>query len=201
MGDPRCHLLLHPRLLGMFDQIRDSLRMLADRLAPEERQRVTASMRDALVHAKLAIADLRENARTTEARLATERAELETVRRRQGLAAQINDTETVGIAERFAAQHAERVAVLESKLMVQQQELALVEREYDEMTAQMRLAMSGIAPGGMSPEMAAKRELDAFLSDQPLDDHPQSVPTRRTRAEKEADAESRLADLKRRMGK
>lgn len=197
----RCHLLFQPRLLGMFEQLRDSLRMLADRLAPEERQRVTASMRDAMVHAKLAIADLRENARATEARLATERVELETIRRRQGLAAQIGDDETVGIAERFAAQHAERVSVLEAKLMVQQQELALVEREYDDMTAQMRMAMSGIAPGGISPEMAAQRELDAFLSDQPLDDQPRSTPPRRTRAEKEADAESRLADLKRRMGK
>jgi hypothetical protein len=186
----------------MFDQFRDALRGLSDRLAPEERRRVTSSMRDALVHAKLAITDLRENARVTEGRLAAERTELETVRRRQGLAAQINDLETVAIAERFAAQHAERVAVLEAKLMVQQQELTLVEREYEEMSAQLRLAMSGVAPGGTPPDVAAERELDAFLAGESgAVADPSPMPPRRTRAEKEADAESRLADLKRRMGK
>lgn len=185
----------------MFEQIRDSLRGLSDRLAPEERRRVTAAMRDALMHAKLGIADLKENARATESRLAAERAELETVRRRQGLAAQINDAETVAIAERFAAQHAERVAVLEAKLLVQQQEVAMVEREYDEMSSQLRLAMSGVAPGGVSPDVAAQREVDALLADEPLPEAAGAPPPRRTRAEKEADAESRLADLKRRMGK
>jgi len=186
----------------MFEQLRDSLRSLTDRLAPEERRRVTASMRDALVHAKLAISDLRENARSTESRLTAERTELDTVRRRQGLAAQINDLETVAIAERFAAQHAERIGVLEAKLMVQQQELTMVEREYDEMSAQLRLAMSGVAPDGAPAEVAAERELDAFLAGEPaggLDASP--MPPRRTRAQKEADAELRLADLKRRMGK
>ncbi|MCC6244201.1 MAG: hypothetical protein IT353_15265 [Gemmatimonadaceae bacterium] len=186
----------------MFDQLRESLRTLSDRLAPEERRRVTASMRDALMHAKLGISDLRDGVRATESRLASERAELETVRRRQGLAAQIQDAETVAIAERFSAQHAERVAMLETKLMVQQQELAMVEREYEEMSSQLRLAMSGIAPGGISAETAARQEVDALLRDDPLDPSAPTAPApRRTRAEKEAEAESRLAELKRRMGK
>jgi hypothetical protein len=145
---------------------------------------------------------LKEGARATESRLAAERAELDTVRRRQGLAAQINDAETVAIAERFAAQHAERVAMLESKLMVQQQEITMVEREYEEMSSQLRLAMAGVAPGGASADTAARREVDALLNDEPSPESSSSAPpTRRTRAEKEADAESRLADLKRRMGK
>ena len=186
----------------MFEQIRDSLKGLSDRLAPEERRRITSTMRDALVHAKLGISELKEGARATESRLAAERAELETVRRRQGLAAQINDAETVTIAERFAAQHAERVAILESKLMVQQQEIALVEREYEDMSSQLRMAMAGVAPGGTSPDAAARREVDALLNDEPTPESPTNAPhMRRTRAEKEADAESRLADLKRRMGK
>ena len=71
-----------------------------------------AGMREAMVHAKLAINDLRAALGVTEQRLRAEQAELETVRRRQGLAAEIGDSETVSIAERFAAQHAERVAVL-----------------------------------------------------------------------------------------
>jgi hypothetical protein len=194
----------------MFDQLRDSLRALSDRLAPEERRRVVSTMRDAMVHAKLGLQDLRDGIAATQARLAAERGELETVRRRQGLAAQINDSETVAIAEKFGAQHAERVAVLESKLMVQQQELALAERELEEMSSQMRLAASGIAPGGVSPDVSAAREVDAFLADDGLGGPPgegapgdsgASTSPRRTRAEKEADADERLAALKRRMGK
>jgi hypothetical protein len=192
----------------MFDQLRESIRALSDRLAPEERRRVVAAMRDAMVHAKMGLQDLREGIASTEARLQSERAELETVRRRQGLAAQIGDNETVAIAERFAAQHAERVAVLESKLMVQQQELSLADRELDEMASQLRLAASGVAPGGVSPETAARREVDDFLSG--ADDATSegggdageaAAPPRRSRAQREADAEDRLADLKRRMGK
>lgn len=186
----------------MFDQFRDSLRALSDRLAPEERSRVTSTMRDALVHAKLGLADLREGMQVTERRLAEEQQELATVRRRSAMALQAGHAETVEIAEKFAAQHAERVAVLESKRMVQQQELAMNEREYDEMTAQLRMAMSGLASGPASPDVEARRELDAFLAGEtPLDTGGASAPLRRSRADKVADAESRLAELKRRMGK
>ncbi len=188
-------------------------------------------MRDAMMHAKLGVQDLRSGIAVTETRLAAERTELDTVRRRLGLAAQIGDSETVAIAERFAAQHAERVAVLESKLMVQQQELTLTERELDEMSSQLRMAASGIAPGGVSADVQAERELDAFMSgamDGPNAPDPTSgsasddgasysgpssggsttggassggTPARRTRAEREAEAEERLAALKQRMGK
>ncbi len=173
-----------------------------------------------MVHAKLGLQDLRAGIAATEAKLRIERGELETVRRRQGLAAQIGDAETVAIAEKFGAQHAERVAVLESKLLVQQQELTLADRELEEMTSQLRLAASGIAPGGIAPDVAAQREVDAFLSDdssdgvsehvrqeRPIDGAERddafggTVPSRRTRAERESEAEDRLAALKRRMGK
>jgi hypothetical protein len=190
-------------LSGMFDDIRETLRTLSGRLDPDERRRMTAGMRDALVHAKLGIKELQSALAATDTRLAAERSELETVRRRQGYAADIGDTETVAIAERFAQQHAERVAVLESKRMVQQQELDLAEREYDSMSAELRRIMSGSAPQASSPEMDAKREVDALLADEPLD--PTGPPggdpaPRRTRAEREADAEARLAEMKRRLG-
>ena len=191
----------------MFDQLRDSLRSLSGRLAPEERRRVASSMRDAMVFAKMSLQQLRDAIKVTEARLAKERAELETVRRRQGLAAGIGDAETVAVAERFASQHAERVAMLETKLMAQQQELTVGERELDEMSSQLRLAMSGIDPNAHGANATAAREVDALLNDDlggigtgdGLDADP--APVRRTRAEREADAEDRLADLKRRMGK
>lgn len=212
-----------PYLNRMFDELRDTLRTFTSRLDPDERRRMSIGMREALVHAKLAINDMRAAVAATEARLAAERTELETVRRRQGYAADIGDNETVAIAERFAAQHAERVAMLESKHMVQQQELTLAEREYDTMSGELRRVMSGIAPQASTPESAAAREVNALFDepagaahgaahgtardadslgealDDPLRDTP--PPSRRTRAEREADAEARLADLKRQLGR
>lgn len=191
----------------MFDELRDSLRALSSRLDPDERRRMSTGMREAMVHAKLAINDMRAALAVTEQRLRTEQAELETVRRRQGLAADIGDNETVAIAERFAAQHAERVAVLESKRMVQQQELDLADREYEQMSTDLRRAMAGLAPEARSADEAAAREVDALLRDDPASvagaEDPLEAPaaTRRTRAEREADADARLADLKRKLGR
>ncbi|QJR36028.1 hypothetical protein [Gemmatimonas groenlandica] len=214
----------------MFEPLRDALRGFSTRLDPDERRTATQAMRDALVHAKLGLNDLRASLASTNARLASERAELETVRRRQGLAAQIHDEETVAIAERFAVQHQERVAMLETKQMVQQHELSLAERDYEEMAGELRMILSGVAPGARSNTTAAREpmapddmsagtsfehggaaDIDSELDDPMLDPisdsmsatdaDPTNAPTRRTRAEREADAEQRLAALKRRMGK
>jgi hypothetical protein len=195
----------------MFEQLRDSLRGLSARLAPEERRRVAGTMREALVHAKLAIQEMRDALAKTESRLATERSELDTVRRRGGLASQIGDTETAEIAERFARQHEERIRVLETKMMSQQQELELGEREFEDMRGQLRMAMSGVAPSPDARNQDIVDDLDAMLAGAPsasdasgagsADDLDASAPRRRTRAQHEADAEERLAALKRRMGK
>jgi hypothetical protein len=187
----------------MFENLRDSLRGFTARLDPEERQRVSTTMREALVHAKLALDDMRGAITATERRLENERGELQTVRRRGGLAEQIGDEETASIAQRFAQQHEERIRVLEMKLMSQQQELLLGEREYEEMQSQLRLAMSGIASDPDAHMKDAQREVEAAISgnDADLGIAPENTVRRRTRAEKEAEAEERLAALKRRMGK
>lgn len=81
----------------------------------------------------------------------------------------------------------------------------MMERELDDMTVQMRRAMSGLPINpAANLERDAMREVDAALSDDPVafsasSDEPE-VP-RLSRAEKEAAAEDRLAALKRRMGK
>ncbi|GAB1342310.1 hypothetical protein [Gemmatimonas sp.] len=189
----------------MFDELRDSLRAISSRLDPDERRRMGSGMREAMVHAKLAIADMRTALLATEQRLAAEQTELDTVKRRQGYAADIGDQETVAIAERFVSQHAERVAMLEAKRMVQQQELQLAEREYEAMSADLRKVLSGVAPDANGPDAAAAREVEALLADDPpgmgdgLEASP--PPTRRTRAEREADVDARLADLKRKLGR
>ena len=194
----------------MFDQLRDAMRGFSERSGPDERRRAAQTMKEALVHAKMGVQDLRSAVTVTDRRVAQEREELATVERRMGLAAQINDQETVTIAERFRAQHAERLAVLETKLMSQQQELKLMERELEEMTVQLRRAMSGLP---IHPSAAIERdamnEVENAISGDMNDNSGTSgsgldneLKARRpTRAEKEAAAEDRLAELKRRLGK
>ena len=103
--------------------------------------------------------------------------------------------------------------MLETKLMAQQQELTVTEREYEAMSVELRRVMSGLPAqdAAASPEAAAAREIDELLGDMPSAGPPgsaggnassgASAPPRRSRAEREADADARLADLKRRMGK
>lgn len=193
-----------PIPLRMFEQLRDALRGFSG-ASPDERRQSVYAMKDALVHAKLGVRDMKESVAVTERRIAGEREELATVERRLGLAAQINDQETMDIAERFRAQHAERLAVLETKLMSQQQELSLMERELEDMTVQMRRAMSGLPINpSANIERDAMREVDDVLSDNPAGtDNSTMEPEnpRLSRAEKEAAADDRLAALKRRMGK
>jgi len=156
-----------------------------------------ASMRDTLVQARVGLGDLRAALETTRTRLAEER--------RNGLAAGIRDVETVTIAERYEAQHTQRVTVLEQKLVIQETELAMAEREVEEMTAELKLAAAGIdiAPptpagaGGVTSGPEASMEPDAERLKQELD----SLARARRRAATEADADEKLAALKRRMEK
>ena len=186
----------------MFEAFRQTLRDLIERSTPpEERRAVFARMKDTLVQYRVGIEDLRSSTELTRKRLAHERRELETVRRRKELAANIEDAETVRIAEQFEGQHAERVAVLERKLDAQQAEVSLAEREAQSMTAELKAAMAGIGSLGGAPSPAGSRQ----ASDDPLQEDLRAeidgLAGARRRAAADSDAESRLEALKRRMGK
>ncbi len=190
----------------MFDSPATGRRELMDRAtSPEDRRAGLARMKQTLVTARMGLDDLREGIATTRQRLDSERREIETVRRRKGLAAGINDAETVTLAEKYEAHHAERIAVLERKLEAQTAELAIVEREVAEMTTELRLAMAGVP----LPNSASARDTEAAAeAESVLDDGGATVAEEidamgraRTRSDREADAERLLAELKRRMGK
>jgi hypothetical protein len=118
------------------------------------------------------------------------------------MAERIQDKETIVIAERFERQHDERVRLLTEKLAVQEREVAMGERELEEMTAELRKVMAGGgigAPAGGSPledpladpledasAARAKQELDALAR-------------QRARSDREAEADRRLEELKRKM--
>ncbi|HEX5385070.1 MAG TPA: hypothetical protein VFW66_00035 [Gemmatimonadales bacterium] len=81
------------------------------------------------------LARLGDDAVATERELAAERARLEETERRGRLAAAIGDSETIAIAERFAARYRERIGLLERKVAVQRDELSLMARELAEARA------------------------------------------------------------------
>ena len=186
----------------MFEQLRQSLNELLDRATkPEERRTVITRMKNTLVQATMGLDDIRNSHRMLEKKLEIERKELETVRRRRELAVGINDAETVAIAERFEKQHTEKLALLEEKFALQTRELDLAEREVADMKAEIRTAMIG-APGVTSS--------DADPLEDPLDDGPSASQTSaeidalaraRARADRVADADRRLEELKKKMGK
>lgn len=218
----------------MFEKLRQSLDdLLARATKPEDRRAVLSHMKEALVHARMGIDDLRTGIRETQKRLEAERRELDTVARRKALALNIRDAETVAVAERFERQHGDRVRMLEAKLQVQEAELALVEREVEGMAAELRSAMAGVPLGARGAGTAAdplaeppgdpagERRADSgaggaggagggpsATEDDPLADGAATLESeisaaaragRRARLEQDADA--RLAELKRRMGK
>ena len=156
-------------------------------------------MKQELVQARLFIEDLQAVTAQTRARLEAERRELVTVRRRRELAAGISDAETVAIAERFEAQHAERSAVLEAKLAAQEAEVALLDRDLADMTAQLKAASAG-AGDGPAPRGPTDAEL-GLPDDAPLRGELNELRRASERAAKEREAEDRLAELKKKMGR
>jgi len=190
----------------MFDSFRQTLRDLMDRATPpEERRAGLARMKQTLVTARMGLEDLRGGVATTRARLETERRELETVRRRKGLAAGISDAETVVLAEKYEKHHAERAEVYARKLEAQEAELVIAEREVAEMAAELKGAMLGTATPGST--LGADARAAAAAADEAAGDFAgmaeelDAMSRARARSERDADAERRLAELKRRMGK
>jgi hypothetical protein len=159
-------------------------------------------MREALVDAKVGLSQSRAARDAVGTQLERERTELATVRRRGQLASGINDTETVRLAAEYEGKHSERIAVLEKKLSALEQEVALAERETAEMTAQLK-RLTGVGDAGdagapRAAEAATNADESAEASEiSELD----SLRRNSDRTARDADAERRLAELKRRMGK
>lgn len=184
----------------MFEDIKDAFRdLLSGRVAPEHRRALLHAMKDSLVHARLALDDLRDGVATTRRRLQHEQGELATVERRRSLAEGIHDDETVLIASRFVAQHTARIAALEKKLEGEEAELAIVEHEVAEMGEQLKSANAGVGGGmrGASAPPASDGVADHGALEQEID----AVGRAQRRASMDADADARLAELKRKMGK
>lgn len=155
-----------------------------------------SGMREAVIEAHAVVAGLREGLERTEQELAIERRHLHDAERRGRLAAEIRDQETVEVAERFVKKHKERVAVLGKKLDAQRGEIALMERELEEMKAQMKQV------AGSGSVESAWREIESAGGTRPdTDMQDELLKGTFDRVAREAAADAKLEALKKRMGR
>jgi hypothetical protein len=188
----------------VFERLRDALRAALDAATPPGDLRDLArQMREAVVDARVAVQELRAALTRTDLEVGAERQRLADAERRGRLAAEIQDKETVEVAERFAARHRERAAVLERKLQAQREEVALAERDFGEMQTQLKAAERGPAVGqaGSSTEQAW-RDLQAAGGARPeADVQGELLKAEMDRAARERSADEQLDLLKKKLGK
>ena len=99
--------------------------------------------------------------------------------------------------------------MLEQKIAAMTQELAIAEREVEEMKAEIRAAMIGGPPpaaGSAAGAAGLEDPLEGVLDEDQaaaskLRDDIDSLARQRARADRDADADRRLEELKKKMGK
>jgi hypothetical protein len=182
----------------VFESIKARLdRFIREHTRSDPRARA-AALREAILEAKVGVSTMRRALEATERELVLEQRQLADAERRGRLAAEVPDAETVALAERFATRHRERVTVLEHKLVVQREELALAEREVAEMLGEYR----GARPGAGSDSIeTAWRDLETAGGERPGSGLDEDVGrAEKDRKLKEA-VEAQLEFLKKKMGK
>ncbi len=176
--------------------MRDAFRAALDAASTPDLRSLARQMREAVVDAKVAVAEVREAVVRTEHELTLERQRLADAERRGRLAGEIQDAETVAVADRFAAKHRERLGVLERKLVNQKEEMALAQRELDDMQAQLKTAERD------RPAMEARQSAREAGDGEPgLDLQDELLKSDMDRASREAAAARQLEELKKKMRK
>jgi chromosome segregation ATPase len=189
---------------SVFKRLRDALEAaLASATPPEDLYDLAGRMRGALVEARAGLDQMRDALEKTERELAALKREIETAERRRSLAAGIEDAETVAVADGYLAKHRERAVVLERKAAAQREEIALAERDVAEMTGQLEEVTK--RRGTIDAERSSAEawaSLGRAGVDRPeLDAEQEALKARMDRAAREAEADAKLEELKKRMGK
>lgn len=189
----------------MFEGLKARLEsLLADHTPPGDPRHRAALLHSAVVEAKVAVSAMRDALAITERALTSERKQLEDAERRGRLAAQIPDPETAQVAEQFATRHRERIAVLEKKLVAQQEELALTQRDVDQMTQELRQSRTGANPTGgtTANQQAAWRDLENAGGVHPDTDlEGELLKSDLNRKQLESAVQAQLDHLKKKLGK
>ena len=182
--------------LDTFERLRDAFRAALDAASTPDLRSLARQMREAVVDAKVAVAEIQEAVVRTEREITVERQRLADAERRGRLAGEIQDAETVAVASRFAAKHRERLGVLERKLANQGEELALAQRELDDMQAQLKTAERD------RPAVEARRSAqEAGDAGAAVDLQDELLKSDMDRAAREAAAARQLEELKKKMRK
>jgi len=190
--------------VGLFDRLRSQLdQVLARGTVPPTPREEAALVQQHLVDLKVGLEDLRRGYAATERELTQHREQLAAAERRGQQATAIQDAETVRVATEFIAKHRERVEVLERKVAVQRDEVAMAEREAETLLARLKQARQGLTSEGRSPSSeAAWRGLEAAGGVRPETDiESELLKGRVDRAAMEQAAEAQLAHLKKKLGK
>jgi hypothetical protein len=186
----------------VFEGLRARLeKLLADHTPAGDPRARTAQLHAALLELKVAVGVLRDGIATTERLLQAERQQLADAERRGQLAGQIPDQETVRVAEQFAARHRERAQVLEKKLALQREELALAERDLAQWSAEFRDARQGKEARSPAQE-AAWRDIEAAGGARPETDlEGELLQSEIDRRRMDEAVRAQLEHLKKKMGK
>jgi len=151
----------------VFERLRAAVNAALDAATPPPDWRdLRNALHRAAVEGRATLLQLRDALAKSERELASERRQLEDARRRGTLAVEVGDAETVAVAERFTARHGERVTMLEQKLSAQQAELALTQRDVDEVVQRLRdleLRGAGNILGADQSGFAHAVGFDAYL--------------------------------------
>jgi hypothetical protein len=147
----------------------------------------TRALRREVSTAKGALAQLDREIRATERQLEEERTAAADCVRREELARNVGDDETVRLAVEFGTRHRERAGVLARKVEVLFEERALLARDVEKMQAMVGSELSGATPRpAIGDDDADERAATEFRD--------------LGRRARERTAEERLEELKRRMG-
>jgi hypothetical protein len=188
----------------MFERLKNAINAaLSSATPPPDPKAQGGLMREAAVEARVAVDVMKRDLAAAEEGLVAEQQQLADVTRRGEQAQQINDAETVEVAQRFAAKHAEKVQVLEKKVDAQRSELALAEKELAEIVAQVK-AIKDSTPADTSSRIdSAWRAMQAAGGVKPGDETTEHelLKSHVDRAAREATADQQLQELKKRMGK
>jgi hypothetical protein len=156
----------------MFEGWRERVEQLLSDLTPDTDPRERAvPLRQAMIELKLELQAMGDGLDATTRQIEDERRHLADVERRGRLAAAVPDEETVRIAEEFAERHRERITMLERKLAVQEQELAMAHRDLDELRTRFKAASMGLDDdGNLASVNRAWRDLEAAGGQRPETD-------------------------------
>lgn len=189
----------------MFERLRESLEAMLDAASRSQNPRdLAAQMESAVIDAKAAIAEMRDDLAETERRLAAERQQRDDALRRGKMAEGIGDRETVEVAQQFAEKHDGRARVLSQKLEAQQAELKLAEGELAQMREQLRTArargsLGGDASDGVERAWRSIEEAGGGRPDASAED--ELLRHQMDAAARDAQADAQLRELKKKMGR